>query len=315
MFHVTTAAAVEPILGAGIRPGSDFGFSSKQGFFRTRENHVYLGDMLSLPVVEVCGERAYLHVDLRRLDPSLLDPDEDQVQASFDRPGQGWVGTPPPTRSKCDADGDDEYALARWADTIDGFDCTHVTAKSLESGRVSFRGTIPVDAISTVVVPSEASELFRVGAAKALASRELSTLVSPQLGFYKTEIRRCMTLAGTLISSVVSEIGESPGSLALDWRNPEDACTSRDLLVDLKRIRARSGDEAATIVLGVAKRLAHAVQQLYPELGWSSSREACTGIAEAGVEVVACARDQLGIEVARAIALGGVDAVAAIMDP
>jgi hypothetical protein len=37
-----------------------------------------------LSLVEVSGTRAYLQIDLSKLDPSLIDPDEDQVQGSFD---------------------------------------------------------------------------------------------------------------------------------------------------------------------------------------------------------------------------------------
>ena len=99
MFHVTAAAAVPAIRADGLRPGSELGVSSKGGFFKTRQGRVYLGDALSLALVEVEGNRAYLGVDLRGLDPELIDPDEDQVQGSFDPAGAGWVAQPPPINS------------------------------------------------------------------------------------------------------------------------------------------------------------------------------------------------------------------------
>lgn len=45
MFHVTRADAVPAILAGGLRPGSELGVSTKDGFVKTREGHVYLGDL------------------------------------------------------------------------------------------------------------------------------------------------------------------------------------------------------------------------------------------------------------------------------
>ena len=76
MFHVTQADPVPAILAGGLRPGSELGISTKDGFFKTREGHVYLGNLTILALVEVAGTRAYLQIDLRKLDPALIDPDD-----------------------------------------------------------------------------------------------------------------------------------------------------------------------------------------------------------------------------------------------
>jgi hypothetical protein len=100
MFHVTQADAVPAILAGGLRPGSELGVSTKDWFFKTREGHVYLGDLSICALVEVAGTRAYVQIDLSKLDPALIDPDEDQVQGSFDGNGGGWVAKPPPVNSR-----------------------------------------------------------------------------------------------------------------------------------------------------------------------------------------------------------------------
>jgi hypothetical protein len=81
-----------------------------------------------LSLVEVAGTRAYLQIDLSKLDPALIDPDEDQVQGSFDGNGGGWVAKPPPVNSR---DGVPEAvgpALADWAETTEGFDAPEIDA-------------------------------------------------------------------------------------------------------------------------------------------------------------------------------------------
>lgn len=190
MFHVTRADVVPAVLAEGLRPGSEFGFSSKGGFFKTRQGHVYLCDRSSLAVVEVEGVRAYLQIALGELDPALIDPDEDKVQDSFDVRGAGWVSTPPPVRAEQDNASPDAVgrALAEWADTTVGFDAPDVTAKSLSVGRASYRGTIPSVAIKVATVLSEAAQVFHNGARGVLNVSNLGTAPPPSLGFYKTEV-------------------------------------------------------------------------------------------------------------------------------
>jgi hypothetical protein len=179
MFHVTEAGAVPAILAGGLRPGSELGISTKEGFFKTREGHVYVGDLIGA-LVEVAGRRAYLQIDLRKLDPALIDPDEDQVQGSFDRKAGGWVARPPPVNS---GDGTPEAvgeALADWAEATEGFDGPEVTAKSLESGRISYRGIIPPEAVQVVTFLSEGPALFHQGVVQALNDPHINLAPPPR---------------------------------------------------------------------------------------------------------------------------------------
>lgn len=147
--------------------------------------------------MEVAGPRAYLQVDLSNVDPALIDPDEDQVQSSFDRRAGGWVAEPPPVLPEGTDPEEAGRALATWADTTEGFDAREVTAKSLESGRIAYRGTIPADATSVVTFLSEGPQLFHDAAQQALSARDLGLTPPPELGFYKTEVARAVALART----------------------------------------------------------------------------------------------------------------------
>lgn len=140
MWHVTRASSVAAIEAGGLRPGSELGISSKEGFLKTRACHVYVCNPHTLAIVEVDGPRAYLQIDLSKLNPALIDPDEDKVQRSFEIPDGGWVAVAPPTRDKNDAASGP--SLAEWAEATDGFDAPDVTAKSLNAGLVSYRGTL-----------------------------------------------------------------------------------------------------------------------------------------------------------------------------
>lgn len=167
LHHVTTREAVDSIREHGLVPGSQRGYRIHSGFFATRADHVYLGDLLTVGIVEVPGERVLLAVDLRDLEPELVDPDEDEVQQSYFRSDGPWLAHDehPPIRQM---DGDEEApgqdgVLAAWADTTEGFDAPEITAKSLERGRIAYRGTVPSEAIEEVHLPSEAAERFAVG--------------------------------------------------------------------------------------------------------------------------------------------------------
>jgi hypothetical protein len=314
MWHVTQADALAAILVEGLRPGSELHFSSKGGFFKTREGHVYLGNLLSLALVEVEGPRSYLQVDLSKLDPDLIDPDEDQVQASFDHGARGWVETPPPVLpDQTDPEHADE-SLAAWADTTKGFDAPEVTAKSLESGRISYRGTIPPEAIVVFPFPSEGPHLFHQGVRQALKDTDLGLAVPPELGFYKTEVARAVALARTLIRSAAECVGEPADPLLPDWPHSEHAITTRDLLLKAARKRVQAGEVAAAEILRASKQVAAVVPEIQPELGWSTTRDACVNVAVAGVQVITCLQDHLGKEVAAAAAQAAMAAVAAVPD-
>jgi hypothetical protein len=314
MFHVTRVDAVPAILAEGLRPGSERGVSSKGGFFKTRAGHVYLGDLLSLAIVEVAGPRAYLQVDLCKLDPALIDPDEDQVQGSFDRRAAGWVAEPPPALAEGTDPEKAGHALATWADTTEGFDAPKVTAKSLESGRISYRGTIPADAISVVTFLSEGPQLFHDAAQQALSDRDLGLAPPPELGFYTTEVARALALTRSLIRSAAESVGEPADPLLPEWPHSEDAIPTRDLLIRAARERARADELAQAEIMRAAKQVACAVPDLQPELGWSATRDACVTIAQVGVQVITCLREHDSEEAAAAAACAAMEAVAAVPD-
>jgi hypothetical protein len=314
MFHVTAATAVPVILTEGLRPGSELRVSSKGGFFKTREGRVYLGDALSLAVVEVEGKRAYIGVDLSKLEPELIDPDEDQVQGSFDRRGGGWVAQPPPVNS---TDADTEaagQALAEWADATEGFDAPDVTAKSLETGRVAHRGTIKPSALTVVPFPSEGPELFFNGARNLLNDSDLDLAPPPALGFYKTEVARAIALARSLIASAAQSVDEPTDPLLLEWPHSEHANYTRDSLIGAARRRGRAGDLAQADILRAAQHVAQTVPDIQPELGWAATRDACVNVAQEGVDLIRCLQEHAGAEVAAAAAESAMAAVAAVPD-
>ena len=128
MFHVTQADAVPAILAGGLRPGSELGVSTNDGFFKTREGHVYLGDLSICPWLR-CPARA----------PTSRSISASSILHSSTRTrirckdlstgnGGGWVAKPPPVNSR---DGVPEAvgpALADWAETTEGFDAPEIDA-------------------------------------------------------------------------------------------------------------------------------------------------------------------------------------------
>jgi hypothetical protein len=314
MFQATQADPVPALVAGGLRPGSELGISTKDGFFKTREGHVYLGSLTILALVEVAGTRAYLQIDLSKLDPALIDPDQDQVQGSFDRKGGGWVAKPPPVTSR---EGDPEavgQALADWAEATEGFDAPEVTAKSLESGRVSYCGIIPPEAIQVVTFRSEGPELFHQGVVQALNDPRVNLTPPPPLGFYKTEVARALALARSLIASAAESVGEPAGRLLPDWPHSEHAIYTRDLLIGAARDRARAGQLVPADSLRAAQHVAEVVPDVQPELGWPMTRDACVNIAKAGAGVITSLRDRASTAVAAAAAQAAMIAVAEVPD-
>jgi hypothetical protein len=79
-----------------------------------------------------------------------MDPDEDLVQHAWHR-GERWVDSDPPLLGPDWKEGPQgEGTLAHWAETTPGFDAPSVTARSLMGGRISYRGTVPPDALDLV---------------------------------------------------------------------------------------------------------------------------------------------------------------------
>src|SRR3954469_17254064 len=91
LFHAARTTDAESIKRDGLRPGSEIGVSNKPGFHTTRSGHVYLCERkVAEEVVEITGPRALFAVDLRSLDPTRINPDEDMVFFSWLRFGDDW---------------------------------------------------------------------------------------------------------------------------------------------------------------------------------------------------------------------------------
>lgn len=205
LFHVTSARNVEAIKREGLRPGSELGKSTRNDFFKTRPGHVYLIRQLDLPIVEVGPEPRVFRVDLAQLDPDLVDPDEDMVSEKF--PG-AVQGTAP--KRECDDHGKElpgqQGKLAEWADSIPNFDSTALAERSLEHGRVSYRGTIPPSALELIDTPSPSLAAFlkRLPETARGDPRELAPA-----GDWRVEVARARALVGTTAKRICAALGHA----------------------------------------------------------------------------------------------------------
>jgi hypothetical protein len=199
LFHVTTSDAVESILREGLRPGSELTARMWEGFFATRPGHVYLTGLNDVAVIQVRGEPRILAVDLSQLDPALVDPDEDIVAHHLAL----MVDADPPERrlkEGVEAPGQ-SGGRATWADTTPGFDRSEVTERSLfEHQRVSYRGTIPPQALQLVDAPSQPVSALVDGLSQRLG--ELRP--PPPAGMALTEAARVRVLGDQLIRGLLT---------------------------------------------------------------------------------------------------------------
>jgi hypothetical protein len=149
-FSMRRGTTIWRILEDGIRPGSELGrWNTARTFHRTRPGHVYLATLEHCRRLQASLDlgAGTVRVDLRRLDPSRIDPDEDLVQHAWHR-GERWVDSDPPLLGPDWKQGPHgERTLAHWAETTPGFDTRTVTAGSLAGGRISYRGTVPPNAL------------------------------------------------------------------------------------------------------------------------------------------------------------------------
>ena len=152
-FHATASEDLASIVEDGIRPGSELGRSNApRTFHRTRPGHVYLATLEHCRRLQASLDlgAGTVRVDVRRLDPFRIDPDEDLVQQAWLR-GERWVDSNPPLLGPDWKEGPHgEGTLAHWADTTPGFDARPVTTRSLAGGRIAYRGTVPPDALDVV---------------------------------------------------------------------------------------------------------------------------------------------------------------------
>lgn len=151
LFHGTAVANLASIAERGIQPGSRLGRSNaKQAFHRTRRGHVYLSQLEHCRRLQAAGDidPGTVRVDLRLLDPQLIDPDEDMVQHARWFDNERWVSIDPPLFGpNWSAGPNGEGTLDHWAETTPGFDAPEVTTRSLQRGRISYCGVVPASAV------------------------------------------------------------------------------------------------------------------------------------------------------------------------
>lgn len=254
LFHVTPEANLDGVLAEGLIPGNQRGQTTRTDFFSPRPNHVYLIKQADIVIVDVNAEPRVVAIELSFLDPDLVDPDEDIVKDCFPH----VVDVRPPVR-QCD-DQNNELPgqvglLARWADTTLGFDTSDVAARSLrEYGRMSYRGTIPPEAIRKVFVPSDPIAAF----VEALDEGLNRSLAVPHRSTAGTEIQRSRVIAKIVTEEICAALGQ-----AVDV-HLDDPYTSREAPGEVRRAaialfraeRLEAGQVVGTLVdvLGHAGR-------------------------------------------------------------
>lgn len=154
LFHGTDPENLPMVLEQGIRPGSELGRSNTVGFHCTRPGHVYLSHLEHCRRLQEAGDlgKGTIRVDLRELDPTRIDPDEDMVQIAW-HSGDAWIASIPPFKDPgWEAGPKGENTLAYWAEHTPGFDSPAVTARSLDRGRISYLGTVPPASLAEITL-------------------------------------------------------------------------------------------------------------------------------------------------------------------
>jgi hypothetical protein len=261
LVHVTPESNTDGILKHGLRPGSQLGTSTRDDFFRTRTERTYLIKFADVPIVEVNGEPRVFQIDVRQLDPQLIDPDEDIVAERFPE----LVDIPPPLR-EIDENGDERPgqagARAAWADRCENFDRSEVTARCLlEFGRVSYRGTIPPDALTLLEIPSQALVMFT-----QTLNRDLSAaLPSPPLaGDWRTETRRARAILNAVVRGSCLAIGRD---IQIRTDDPYKVRATSDRLRELARelyAEGRPSEAQAIVACKTAVEAARSFRGLAP---------------------------------------------------
>jgi hypothetical protein len=286
LYHVTSAQGVEAILTGGLRPGSEIGRVQRDDFFRTRRGHVYLLDIRAAPLVPVAGERALLRINLAQLKPSAFDTDEDLAQDAA-LAGRPWVPMPPPKR-RLDSAGRElagqAGVLAAWAEQTEGFDDPGVVAKSLDGGRIAYRGTIGPDALAVVDVPSEGAVRFCSAACEALQLAEDELPRPPLLAYCEVEVARARALADAMIkASLRCATVSSPIGLTFD--EPYAALQLGETLWNDARAMSRDGEFDRSDVVRGASNIAEKAADP-SEFGWPHQRGVFFSLAESAAEAL-----------------------------
>jgi hypothetical protein len=282
MFHITSARFVGDILREGLVPGNERSYVTPEGFHRPRADHVYLCDLLTTAIVEFPGPRALLLVDLRELTAERVDPDEDMVQLAA-RNGHPWVDVDPPV---CRVDHDfkelpgQDGALAAWADTTPGFDNPEVTRRSLDGGRIAYRGTVPARAVEVWRYASRPGAQFLATLNELQPTLAAGLGEAPDEGFYMTEVARALLMSRAAVGRASAALTPSPDV------PPLEPTTARDVEETFRRAAVHS-DEVVDVeaqLMVCAADLAGLVAEL--GLFWQQSKPTCRVLGQRAAEVV-----------------------------
>jgi hypothetical protein len=251
LYHVTSERDAPAIRLEGLRPGSEIGRSNYEGHYRTRSGRVYLTVWRFVSLVRVDGEPRVFEVTLSALNPELVDPDEDVVAENYDELFRDVVRLAPPTREVTE-EGEEvpgqEGDRARWAGSISTFADSAVTVRSLDYGRISYRGTIPPTALRELDVPSYVLARFREALPDAL--RAACPRV-PSMSSGQNEVQRARVLVTRMVLAVLERVGEA----AIDVRmgRPLEAHAVERQLRDIARRLGRETRFAEAEALGDAR--------------------------------------------------------------
>lgn len=142
MYHDTWDDAIPFILRDGLLPRTVTGAASDwdgDPSLESRPGHSYIGRGSYLDTIQGSGRGRGLRIDLRELDPGLIDSDEDHMQHLMPDP-HGNLGWQPP-------EGYNSYG--HWADHNSKLiDHPENVAHSLDRGSLAIRGGVPAHAIS-----------------------------------------------------------------------------------------------------------------------------------------------------------------------
>ena len=212
---------------------------------------MYLTVWRFVSLVRVDGEPRVFEVTLSALNPELVDPDEDVVAENYDELFRDVVRLAPPTREVTE-EGEEvpgqEGDRARWAGSISTFADSAVTVRSLDYGRISYRGTIPPTALRELDVPSYVLARFREALPDAL--RAACPRV-PSMSSGQNEVQRARVLVTRMVLAVLERVGEA----AIDVRmgRPLEAHAVERQLRDIARRLGRETRFAEAEALGDAR--------------------------------------------------------------
>jgi hypothetical protein len=196
-----------------------------------------------------------LAVDLSVLDPSLVDPDEDMVAEKFPE----MVSVEPPTRAM--SNGEEEPgqigALARWAETTADFDRSDVTVRSLQEGRMAYRGVIPPHALSEIEIPSVSIAAFVLAMPDDL--RALLPQSPPPFGGWRNEVERSRTLVATMATGVLDAVAQ----VQIRVEDPAEVPLICHQLIRMSAELARSGKLVEAEAVADARRAIEPLETLF----------------------------------------------------